>query len=266
MDRVELWQFTNSHYNEKARWALDFKRIPHERHTLIPGFHFRKIKRLTGQTTVPVLVLDGEAVFDSTRIIERLERLRPDPPLYPADPGERRRALALEEFFDEELGPHIRRAAFHAILPFPDYVVGFFAGEAGLAQRVAFRAALSALRPLIARTLTIDDTTAALGRRKTAEALDRLESELGPSGYLVGDRFTVADLTAAALFAPLVRPREFPYRVPEPPPEPVQRWRDSLAQRRGWQWVLDVYARHRGPSAEIRAVESEPSRASEGLR
>ena len=51
-----------------------------------------------------MLVRDGgEVVADSTRIIERLEAVQPDPPLYPADPAERRRALELEELFDEEI-------------------------------------------------------------------------------------------------------------------------------------------------------------------
>jgi hypothetical protein len=30
-----LWQFRLSHYNEKARWALDYKGIPHERRSLL---------------------------------------------------------------------------------------------------------------------------------------------------------------------------------------------------------------------------------------
>jgi hypothetical protein len=39
-------------------------------------------------------------------------------------------------------------------------------------------------------------------------ALDRTV-ELRRSGYLVGDRFTVADLTAPAIFSPLVMPKKF---------------------------------------------------------
>jgi glutathione S-transferase len=252
MTSATLWQFTNSHYNEKARWALDFKRVPHLRQTLLPGFHAPRIKKLTGQTTVPVLELDGEVVFDSTRIIAALERLRPEPALYPADERDRRRALELEDFFDEELGPHIRRAAFHAMLPFPGFVAGFFGGEAGVAKRLVFRAAVTAFRSALKRDMHIDDASAAHGRAKTVAAFDRLERELGPSGYLVGDRFSVADLTAAALFSPLVRPPEFPYAAPTPMPEPVERWRRSLAERSGWQWVLETYRRHRGASAEVR--------------
>ena len=113
MDTPELWQFTSSHFNEKARWALDFKRVPHIRHSMIPGFHVATVKRMTGKTHVPVLKLNGTAVSDSSRIIEALEHAYPDPALYPADPAERRRALELEDYFDEELGPYIRRWIFH---------------------------------------------------------------------------------------------------------------------------------------------------------
>ena len=56
--------------------------------------------------------------------------------------------------------------------------------------------------------------------------MDRLEAELDGREYLVGDTFTVADLTAAALFFPIVRPDEAQYQMPEPLPE-------ALVQRRG---------------------------------
>jgi hypothetical protein len=36
---MELIQFRYSPYNEKVRWALDFKRVPHVRRSLLPGPH-----------------------------------------------------------------------------------------------------------------------------------------------------------------------------------------------------------------------------------
>src|SRR5258706_14064196 len=78
-----VWHFTVSHFNEKIRWAIDFKRVPHVRRALLPGFHFRRVWSMTGQTAVPVLVLDGRPIHDSTRIIAALERAYPEPPLYP---------------------------------------------------------------------------------------------------------------------------------------------------------------------------------------
>src|SRR6516164_2653573 len=96
-----LWQLQISHYVEKVRWALDYKRVAHVRRTLLPGLHVVKTKRLTGDTsTTPVLTLDGRAIGDSTRIIAAIEEQWPQPPLYPVDPTQRRRALELEQFFD----------------------------------------------------------------------------------------------------------------------------------------------------------------------
>ncbi len=253
MSAPVLWQFRISHFNEKARWGLDWKGIPHLRRSLLPGLHVPRVMWMTGQKSVPVLVVDGRAIADSTRIIETVERLRPEPPLYPADGAARRRALELEDWFDEELGPHIRRAAFHDFLPHPDFAVDFLATGASPLARRAYRLFFPAVRAAMRFDMGIDDARAERSRAKTLAALDRLEAELGPSGYLVGDRFSVADLTAAALFAPLVAPAEFPYPLPRPFPEPAESFRASLASRRGFRWVEDMYRHHRGRSAEIAA-------------
>ena len=248
-----LWQFRFSHFNEKARWALDWKGIPHLRRSLLPGFHIPRVVWMTGQKSVPVLVLDGETIHDSTRIIERLERLRPEPALYPADDAERRRALALEDFFDEELGPHVRRALFHELLPETEFAAAAFTQGCGPATRRLYRALFPALRVAMNADMKIDAASAARSREKVLAALDRLEAELRPSGYLAGDRFSVADLTAAALLAPVVLPPEFPYPPPGPLPAPVARWRDAFADRRALRWTAEMYRRHRGTSAEIAA-------------
>src|SRR5215210_9478985 len=44
------------------------------------------IRELSGQELVPVAEIDGEVVADSTRVIERLEALVPEPRLYPEHP------------------------------------------------------------------------------------------------------------------------------------------------------------------------------------
>src|SRR5262249_57787113 len=111
-----LWHFPVSHFNEKARWALDWKRVPHVREVLALGYMARAW-RASGQVRLPILQLDGKTIADSTRIIAALEARFPDPPLYPADLVERERALRLEEFFDEELGPHLRRRGLCQWIP-----------------------------------------------------------------------------------------------------------------------------------------------------
>ena len=105
-----LWHLELSHYNEKARWALDFKGVPHERRAPMPGLHGLVALGLThgGQRRLPVLKLDGRTIGDSTAIIAALEGAVPEPALYPEDAQERARALELEDFADEDLAPHVR--------------------------------------------------------------------------------------------------------------------------------------------------------------
>ncbi|MGH7857094.1 MAG: glutathione S-transferase family protein, partial [Candidatus Binatia bacterium] len=220
-------------------------------HSLLPGPHALKIRKMTGQTAVPVLVLDGRAINDSTRIIEALERAYPDPPLYPRDELARRRALELEDFFDEELGPHVRRLVFYHLGPRADVFIAMFGQESGPAARTALRLVFPALRAMMKKRLRIDEEGAELSRRKTLAALDRIERELRPSGYLVGDSFTVADLSAAALLSPLVTPPEFPYPLPRAVPRSLVDFRGSLAGRRAFQWALETYRHHRGRSEAI---------------
>ena len=104
-----LWHIPISHYSEKVRWALDHKRIPHRRRAVLGGRHPLVAMVLTRgeHQTAPVMTIDGRGIGDSTAIIAELEARYPERPLYPADPAERARALELEEWFDEELGPAI---------------------------------------------------------------------------------------------------------------------------------------------------------------
>jgi glutathione S-transferase len=249
-----LWQLEISHYNEKVRWALDYKHVPHIRRSLLPGLHMVKAKRLTGDTsTTPVLTLDGRSIGDSTRIIAAIEERWPQPLLYPEDVGQRRRALELEDFFDEQLGPHLRRAAYAELLPRPDLVQPLFSHGQPRPARILLRVGFPVLRAAMQRKFEINTESVAASRSKMSAAMDRLEREISPSGYLVGKSFTVADLTAAALFYPVAHPPEYPYPTlaDHDLPDSWGQFLDSLAQRPGGRWIADIYHSHRGRSAEV---------------
>jgi glutathione S-transferase len=216
---------------------------------------------MTGQTQVPVLKLNGEIITDSSRIIEALERAYPEPPLYPADADERRRALALEDYFDEELGPYIRRWFFYEAREYPEFFHAAFVSHASRAVQLARRAMSPLIAPMMRRLMDINPASAKVAYEKTLAAMDRLEKELRPSGYLAADRFTVADLTAAALLSPIVRPPEFPYGSDLVPPPPIAKARAELEPRPAFQWALKIYREHRGKSAEVAEDKNAPRSA-----
>ena len=254
-DRPVLIQLDISHYSEKIRWALDHKQVPHRRRSPLPGTHIPIAFALTrGESiTLPLLQLDGRTIADSTAIIAALEERYPEPPLYPADPEQRRRALELEDFFDEELGPHARLLPFHELTNEPE----MFAQVASEAVPGPLGNA-KGLVGLYARTYTglrfgvRDEAAAATAREKVVAALDRLEAELAANGggeFLAGESFSVADLTAAALFYPIVGPAEGPLPPDSPTPPAFERFRAEIRDRTGYVWVEETFRRHRQPAA-----------------
>jgi glutathione S-transferase len=265
---IVLWQIDISHFSEKVRWALAYKRLEHERRTPLPGAHIALAAWLTRgrAATLPLLELDGKRIADSTAIIAALEERFPEPALLPKDPAERRRALELARWFDHELGPYTRRLVFYELRRDPSRMaeVGARAAPA-LAARLG-RAALGYSRAFVALRYRAGSPAAAEhARARIIAGFERLEHELGAEEYLVGGRFTAADLTAASLLYPVALPPQAPSVIDEMP-EPYERFRDSLRERRGYGWVQEIFARHRhaasGPAT--RAGERGPTPAVSG--
>ncbi len=211
MAKPVLWQIKVSHFSEKIRWALEYKGVEHERRSPPPGPHmaFALAKSRGASKTFPLLDLDGRTLLDSTDIVAALEERWPEPPLYPADPADRARALELEDFFDEEVGPYTRLYAWHEIIKdrptrprssSPSQMPG------PLQRRGApCRPGRRRLPPAPLRRQVPGGRRARPAPRSTpASTGSRPSSAIGD--YLVGDSFTVADLTAAALFYPSVLP------------------------------------------------------------
>jgi glutathione S-transferase len=238
-----LWHLPISHFSEKVRWALDWKRIAHRRRVMPPGLHpFGGLVLTSGRVfTMPVLSIDGRRIGDSTAIIAALEDRFPERSLYPAD---RARALELEDWFDENVGPYARQWGFNALLTEPDAVRELAVKQTEWAP---FEVPPEAFAPvakvfLAVRYSTADEPGVEEAREKVLRGLDRLESELD-GDHLVGDRFSVADLTAAALFYPLVLPDEGPW-------QPMRTAafldvQDSVRERPGFRWVEDTFRRYR---------------------
>lgn len=199
-----------------------------------------------------MLRLDGRNIGDSTAIIAVLEQRFPDPPLYPDDPEQRRRALELEDFFDEELGPHIRLLAWHEITAEPggegmdaisDEVL-----PGALRWIAPVRAAASAFGSayVAVRFRVRDAGRAALARTKVVAALDRLEAELGDDQHLVGDRFS-----ASLLYPPRAAP-EGPQALVTMPLRFAE-FVEPLRARPGYAWVEETFRRYREPATSTTA-------------
>lgn len=114
---------------------------------------------------------DGDfSISDSTAIVTYIEAKHPGVPLIPADPANRARTIWFDEFADTILVAAAGAMFFNRIVS-PKFV-----GKAG------------------------DDAAAAKGEADMTPICDYLERIIQPSGFLVGDALTLADISVAGPF------------------------------------------------------------------
>jgi glutathione S-transferase len=239
-DKVVLWHLAMSHYNEKARWALDWKQVPHTRRATVPGVHAVVASRLGGGSTFPILQV-GDSVFsDSTDIVAALDERWPERPLLPADPTERQRALELEERFDTALARAVRSLVYQHLLIDSALSAKFLSMGGGRGRELAVRLVQPAMAPKMRQLFRVPP----MGDQRPLEAVIAEVENLGEltqgKTFLVGDVFTVADLSAAAFLAPLVCLDAMPSRYPTPP-KSLQLISERIAEMPGGQSAASTY-------------------------
>ncbi len=100
--KLKLYQFTISHYCEKARWALDHKGLEYAVVNLLPGMHVKRVKKITSHSSVPVLAHGGQIIQGSADIISYLDQTFPENSLTPFDAEEKTQAEEWEGLADQQ--------------------------------------------------------------------------------------------------------------------------------------------------------------------
>jgi glutathione S-transferase len=207
-----------SHYCEKARWALDRAGMPYREERHVQAIHRIASRRAGGRGTVPVLVTPAGAVADSAEILQWVdERSEPALRLFPRDGAERAEVLALCARFDEVLGPHGRRLIYVLMLPQRKRVLDFNnQGVPGWEDR-ALRAGWPVMAGFVRRALGIRPGVEVEDESQVWREFDHVADLLEDGRpYLHGERFGAADLTFAALAAPVIVPSDYGVALPQP--------------------------------------------------
>ncbi|MBL8348524.1 MAG: glutathione S-transferase family protein [Rubrivivax sp.] len=240
-----------SHYCEKARWALDRVALPYREEPHIPLLH-RLATRRDERGTVPVLVHGGRRFADSTDILVHADAVRGGGLLYPREAALRGEVEALEELFDTQLGPHTRRWGYAQVLPEAKLIRSVW--SSGVPRFEALL--LPAITPLACRLVRMAYKVTPESAQRSLERVRGVFAQVderlrGGRRFLVGERFTAADLTFAALAAPVLLPAECRAAAPalEAVPaamrEEILRLRDTDAG----QFALRLFAQERGHAA-----------------
>ncbi len=95
--KVRLFTIPGSHPGWAARLMLERKGIAYKRTDLVAVVSkgILRAARFPG-VTVPALIIDGRRVQGTGAIARELDRLVPEPPLLPTDPGERAKVEEVE--------------------------------------------------------------------------------------------------------------------------------------------------------------------------
>jgi glutathione S-transferase len=247
--KLRLITIAPSHYCEKARWALDRVGARYREEPHLPLFHFLATVRPGRKSrTVPILVTPHGELTDSTEILRHLdgwviERERLYPEAFRTDVEE------LEELFDAELGPATRRWGYCWLLDHPAAFAAMFAGTGPRAERLAFRAAAPVVKRALRRAFKVSEKAKARSLQRIQAVFAQVDARLaGGKRFLVGDRFTAADLTLASLAGPVLGPDGNRAQTPPRhllPPEMLAQI-DALRATPTGEHVLRIFKEERG--------------------
>lgn len=236
-----------SHYCEKARWGLDRLGYPYQEEAHAPLVHRIFTKRNKG-STVPMLVHGPQSLADSAQILAYIDSACGGGRLYPRDRVLKQEVQELEHDFDRELGTQVRRWAYSHLLKERKVLARVWSDGVPRYEALVVPVVMPIARLLIRRAYRITPDSA-------ARSLDRVNDVFKTTGarlrdgrtYLVGDRFTAADLTFASLAAPVLFPPECRAALPAlellPPgmKEQVARFRETAAG----EFAMGLYRRER---------------------
>ncbi len=254
---MELLTIPFSHYNERARWAMAHHGVVAHERRYLPMLHraavaraVPKAQRLADRTgsglSTPVLVLDdGTVINDSTKIVRWVDATygTPETTLYPA--AGRESIVALEKTFHDDIGRDTRFLAYWYIVgdgpTFAELVRHNVAGW----QRAVFALGAPIAKVAMRRGFALTQANYEKVRARLEAAVQSLGETLGDRDYFVGERFTAADLTAAAMMSIVVLPVPgYGARIPDIR-GPYVELRDRLRATALGRHALRMFERHR---------------------
>lgn len=263
-----------SHYNEKARWAFDRFGVPFVEEGYMPGFHMLgvlrhaprhgvgKKERNASPLATPVLITDDGRCIRGSSAIVRFVSDRYAPPgegLYPTD-----EVAVLEDKLGESLGPHTRRVGYFYAFQDPTLVRSMAELNVGRTQARAFALFQPLLQPMMIRTLKVHPEASARSLGIVRTEIESMSKRLEGRRFLVGERFTAADLALACMLAPLLLPsREEGYGAVFPALAECPRAFVELAEEvrgsRAGKHALAMFANERRGRAAARPLAASAS-------
>lgn len=198
-------------------------------------------------STMPILKTGKELVQGSDKIIDWADANSRNDTGALTPKTDKETCLEIERRLDQISGVHVRRFYYSdALFNNSNDVKNMFAGNVSMLKGLLVSATWGFVRNALVKALDLGPEQGEESRLVIENELEWIEGILSDGReYLVGDRFSRADLTAASLLAPLVLPEQHPVypsvRMPKRYQAQLEKWKD----RPSINWVREIYSRHR---------------------
>jgi glutathione S-transferase len=275
-----------SHYCEKTRWALTRLQIPFVEERHMPPFHRwatreidkgsrlghtpeterntsslnrlqkkrnmsslnRWITQKIGGQSVPVLITETSILKSSDEILNYVDAIAPDAlKLYPTNPEHRNQIDKLVHSFDSVLAPAVRLWSYSYLMKQAHLIQPLWCEGVPWFERLFFPVMFPWMRSNALQMYGISDVSTIAAHESINRIFETVGNLLADGrAYLVGDRFSAADLAFATLAAAVVVPPGYGVKLPELSQLPdqiansIQRFRETLAGK----FVFHLYREH----------------------
>jgi glutathione S-transferase len=253
-----LITFPPSLDSELSRFLLAHYRVLHEerRHAFIFIFFVTFWRGFT--LLFPFLYGPSYRLDTARRMVDHFDPLAPaDRRLLRAD-GESTQVESDWARFNDTLAFSTAVFAYYHLLPHRAIMVRPLSEGAPTFEQRAVRALYPIFSGLLRLLLWLTAARAKSALDTARDVFREVDERLsGGRRYLVGDQFSLSDMSFAVAAAPLVLPDDYAGRLPplaEMPPV-LREAVDEMRAHPAGQFALRIYRDHRNPGARPRAVE-----------
>ncbi len=195
---ARVYTIPGSHPGTAAQLMLAHKGIAFKRTDLMPVVSKGALRAFGfPRNTVPALKIDGVRTQGSREIARELDRLRPEPPLFPEDAGKRTAVEEAERFGDEELQHPVRQMIWWCLRKDMSPLVGFSEGaKLGIPINSV---TVKSSAPLVMLSARFNESTDANTRDALAALpglLDTVDAAIA-AGTIDGEELNAADFQIA---------------------------------------------------------------------
>ena len=255
--------------DEIARWVLDRNDILYKDQPHAPHLYTKAVNKLTGEKVPgnnPVLIMTDALIYRTDSIIRYFEQsCLPEKKLLPDDPDKRNEVIELYNLFIDELDDKVSKYVMAEILPATKVAKKLFKQRVPQNEKFKLGIGFGSVRKALKKEMNIEANTPEERLFEIKKIFTKVSDILSDGRrYLTGDKFTLADMSFAAIAARLILPVEYGgtgvaglliYQVPDDMRKTITELRATAAG----QFVLRLYQEERPDMHDQEQLPEDPS-------